>query len=335
MGLAAKTAAPLVAIMIAPFVFALAAAAIVGPGSVDDAAAGAPHADTASPDAVSAMDAATVLHHWQALTAIREGNVADARHHVEQVIAAVEDETHVGAMREVLAALNANDTQAAEHGIETMIAGRAEAALDVQVLHLQVALESLNDGDLDDATEHIGHFTALLDGESHEAQQVLDLIGEGNHEEAAEHLSELVVALSEEGEHADDEHADDDHAVDTVLEADREITLVMTEFAYEPNVIRAKVGERVRLVIVNEGVVLHDVTAEEFHGEVQTTAAVESHASDAGDAHGGGGEFHAALNGGDTAELVFEAEEAGEYELFCTVPGHRDLGMTARLIIEE
>ncbi len=99
--------------------------------------------------------------------------------------------------------------------------------------------------------------------------------------------------------------------------------------------IRAKVGERVRLVLANEGVLLHDVTAAEFHGQVETTGGVQRHESEAGNGHAHGSEFHPALNGGDTAESVFEAEEAGDFEVFCTVHGHRELGMTARLVIEE
>ena len=36
----------------------------------------------------------------------------------------------------------------------------------------------------------------------------------------------------------------------------------------------------------------------------------------------------------ERAVKVFVAEESGELELFCSVPGHRELGMTVRLIIE-
>ena len=62
---------------------------------------------------------------------------------------------------------------------------------------------------------------------------------------------------------------------------------------------------------------------------------MESHDSTASGDHMDAGTFHAAATAGGTAELVFEADEAGEYTLFCTVPGHRELGMTATLVIEE
>ncbi len=293
----------------------------------------AAHDDEATDGVAFEMDAETVLHHWQALAAIADGNLDDARHHIEHIIGVVDaDADHASAMREALAALDAGELHDAEHGIELMVAGSAETELTTGQLHLQMALTALTAREDADARHHIEHAVAALhDDEAAELDAVIAFLDEGDHDEAAEHLTELVIALSGGAEHEDDA---DHEAGSAELEADREIIVVMTEFAYEPAVIHAKVGERVRLVLHNEGVVLHDITAEEFHGQVTTTGSLEQHESTAGGHDAGANVFHAALNGGDSAELVFEAEEAGEYTLFCTVPGHRELGMTATLIVE-
>ena len=48
-------------------------------------------------EAAFALDAETALHHWQALAAIRDGELDDAAHHVEHVIGVVEGD-HLAAI---------------------------------------------------------------------------------------------------------------------------------------------------------------------------------------------------------------------------------------------
>ena len=301
-------------------------------GSAPEPAADGSQADDAHADAAASfqMESATVLHHWQALAAIRAGELDDARHHVEHIVAAVgADEAHASAMNEVLTQLAAGELHDAEHGIEGMLAGRAEPGIDPAFVHLLMALDGLESGAGGDAAHHIQHFVALSSSDSaHEAEEIIELVEAGDLDEASAQLARLVSESSAElaGEARVDDHqadADDDDA--------RTVTVVMTEFAYDPLEIHAAVGERVRLVLVNEGAILHDITAEGFRGEAESAASVEHDVSEGGH-HGGA--FHAAVNAGDTVELVFVAEERGELELFCSVPGHRELGMTVRLMIE-
>ncbi|MHC4909503.1 MAG: cupredoxin domain-containing protein [Planctomycetota bacterium] len=161
----------------------------------------------------------------------------------------------------------------------------------------------------------------------------------GEHHEAEERIVALLEGVAEaahddnhdEGNDHDDGDAHDDDGDEHEA---RTITVHMTEFAFEPDEIHVEVGERVRLVLVNEGVALHDITAEEFHGEAEAVGSALHTDSTAGDDHAHGGVFHAAANAGETAELVFVAEEVGEFELLCSVPGHSDLGMTATLVVE-
>jgi len=279
------------------------------------------------------MSADTTLHHWQALMALKDGDIDDTRDHVQHVLDAVaNDATHAEGMRGVLAVLDADNLEEAEHGIETMLAGRADPGLTREMLHLQMALSALERSDQDYATHHMDHFLALSAGDNaDEAENVRAIMAEGRSDEAMTRLESMIESMAGAMPGTD---MDGDPGGEPQLEVDREVTMVMTEFAFDPTEIRATVGERVRLVAVNRGAVLHDITTEAFAGDVETTSGAAEHVSTGGADHGAADSFHVALNTGETVELVFEATEAGEYELFCSVPGHRQLGMTARLIVE-
>ncbi len=277
-----------------------------------------------------AMDADTVQHHWFALVALRSGEVDDAAHHVDHIIGVVGG-AHLVEMEEVAAQLAAGDLHEAEHGIEGMLAGQAEFELTSEVLHLQLALDAMSVDDSRDAMHHVGHFVATAHEEdAEEGEAVLRALDAGDAHEAEEQLAELITRLADEA----DSH-DADHEHDEADEGDvRTIEVVMTEFAFEPNEIHVQVGETVRLLLRNEGGVLHDITTEEFHGDVEAANSA-THDDGNGDHHADVSEFHAAAEAGGTSELVFTAEEAGTFDLFCSVPGHQQLGMTATLIVEE
>lgn len=105
------------------------------------------------------------------------------------------------------------------------------------------------------------------------------------------------------------------------------------ELYFDPEVISVKAGDTVRVVFDNHGATLHDFT---------TDAERFIIVSEQGAAHGGAGHdeagvglrpLHVAAEGGTEAELLFKAEAPGEYAVFCSVPGHRDGGMEARIIV--
>lgn len=132
--------------------------------------------------------------------------------------------------------------------------------------------------------------------------------------------------------HEDDGHAHEaDNGID--MDAARALEVVATEFAFEPGEIHASVGETVKILFHNEGAVLHDITTAAFAGAVMTEGSAE-HADSASHSHDDGVTFHVAADTGGEAVLYFTATEPGEYDLLCSVPGHEELGMTARLVVD-
>lgn len=90
----------------------------------------------------------------------------------------------------------------------------------------------------------------------------------------------------------------------------REITVVLKDFAFEPQDIRVKSGERVKLVVKNEGSVPHDWHVDALN---LSTPVVQA---------------------GQSATFEFTAGQAGTYDSYCAEPGHDVLGMVGKLIIE-
>lgn len=92
-----------------------------------------------------------------------------------------------------------------------------------------------------------------------------------------------------------------------------EMTVVDVEggsYYFDPDVIRVKKGEEVKIVLKSVDM-MHDFVIDEFDVRTQVTRA------------------------GETSEVTFTANEAGEFEFYCSVGNHRALGMVGTLIVEE
>ena len=111
----------------------------------------------------------------------------------------------------------------------------------------------------------------------------------------------------ENGHHAAEEEGHDtiDHAT---IEAVSKVTLIATEWAFTPETVTVKLGEPVTVILVNEGIVEHDVEFEEF-----------------------GLHLHAAP--GETLAGSFIADREGTFEFACEIPGHRSAGMVGTLVV--
>lgn len=114
--------------------------------------------------------------------------------------------------------------------------------------------------------------------------------------------------------------------------APNKITVTMTEFGFEPNVINVSAGSPVELTLINEGAIEHDFVIEVIPvTNVSSSNSGEHHM--AIDEHS---EFdlHTSTAAGETSTLIFTPTESGTYQIICSVPGHKDAGMVGELIVK-
>lgn len=133
----------------------------------------------------------------------------------------------------------------------------------------------------------------------------------------------------------EDTHEDDadDHEELTLFDeaAVMTIPVEMQDIEFVPETITVSAGEVVEFMLDNTGALPHDFTIQEIDADhaYHQGGVVEGH-NDHGDEYG----MHHALEGGDALTMRVRVHEPGEYEFWCTVPGHREAGMIGTLIVE-
>lgn len=88
----------------------------------------------------------------------------------------------------------------------------------------------------------------------------------------------------------------------------QEIKMDASEFKFEPAMLTVKAGQPVRVIVSNTGVLEHTFTITDLG--VDTKLPV-----------------------GQTATVEFTSTKSGTFELFCSVPGHREAGMVGTLVV--
>ena len=96
-------------------------------------------------------------------------------------------------------------------------------------------------------------------------------------------------------------------APDAIDDAD-EITVEVTEMAFDPASFEVTAGEPVNLTVTNTGQVFHDLTIDELDLQID-------------------------VDSGQTATAGLEIDEPGDYVYYCSVPGHASAGMQGTLTV--
>lgn len=87
------------------------------------------------------------------------------------------------------------------------------------------------------------------------------------------------------------------------------VDVAMGMYFFEPNEIRVKAGEPVIINLINnEG--MHDFVIDVLRVKSKT------------------------LKAGDTQTLTFTVDKPGEYEYYCSINNHKEMGMVGKLIVE-
>lgn len=99
-----------------------------------------------------------------------------------------------------------------------------------------------------------------------------------------------------------------------------------TNFSYDPEKIVLKKGQQVRLMLTNNDTIEHDIEIMDFPATIKTEVKHEGHQARDVD-------FHLHANPKSKTEAVFTPLEKGTYEFYCTIPGHKDSGMTGIIMV--
>lgn len=115
------------------------------------------------------------------------------------------------------------------------------------------------------------------------------------------------------------------------------VTIQAEDIRFEPMEIRVKAGTSIELTLVNTGALEHDFTAPGLNA---TDDIVEPHGHGDGEQSGGHmmgdmepGTVHLAAAGGEEAHVEFTARP-GTISFYCSVPGHKEAGMTGTIVVE-
>lgn len=90
----------------------------------------------------------------------------------------------------------------------------------------------------------------------------------------------------------------------------REITVVSTDFAFNPSTMTVKADEKVKIIFQNKGSASHNLIINGLGVGTKT------------------------IGSGKTDTIEFTAPASGTYAFFCSVPGHRPAGMEGVLKVE-
>lgn len=111
-----------------------------------------------------------------------------------------------------------------------------------------------------------------------------------------------------------------------IISSELIINVHPSSFNYDPKKIMLKKGQKVRLIFNNLDLIEHDIEIKHFPSNKQTEGH-EGHAVQEAD-------FHLHANPNSKAETIFTPIENGSYEFYCTIPGHRDSGMTGIIVVD-
>ena len=111
-----------------------------------------------------------------------------------------------------------------------------------------------------------------------------------------------------------------------------EVTVEMTDFAYNPSAITVAAGQPVNFTVKNTGNIEHDFVVEKIDAK---TDLLQDSGSEAHHAHGQEQNYdlHVSAGVGQTSVFQLTVLEPGTYKVFCSVEGHEEAGMVGELIV--
>ena len=112
-----------------------------------------------------------------------------------------------------------------------------------------------------------------------------------------------------------------------VAPANGALTVRAFEWGFEPETIVLQRGEEVRIVLDNDGAILHNLKIDGLEAEL-----IESRST--GPLSGEDDQIFVGAERGQQGTLIFVPQQSGEFTFYCTLEQHQRLGMEGTLIVE-
>ena len=109
--------------------------------------------------------------------------------------------------------------------------------------------------------------------------------------------------------------------------------IAMRDIAFTPTAISVPAGRTARLTFTNSASQVHDFTVERMavrNMRMQGGMAQDHDMAQMSTAPA----MHIAVAAGKSANLDFQPATPGDYEFYCSVPGHREAGMRGTIHVE-
>ncbi|MGM7702825.1 cupredoxin domain-containing protein [Pseudalkalibacillus sp. Hm43] len=179
------------------------------------------------------------------------------------------------------------------------------------------------------------------------------LVGCGSGEKEDAPKSDDSATTDEELKNEDQDDANQaDKNSDKAHETDRKgntIEITATEMKFEPSQITLKKGQEYEFVMTNDGQVFHDFVEDEMEIKMTFMSDMPDHPDQTSMldrllgtkkafAHSDEKHkktLHMNAKPGQTVSIKFIPKETGEFEFYCSVPGHKEAGMKGTIIVEE
>lgn len=125
-----------------------------------------------------------------------------------------------------------------------------------------------------------------------------------------------------------------EHGADGEHEADRQIEVVMSEFAFSPDPIEVAAGETVEFVLINEGVIEHEFRLTTEHAAEEHVASGHAGHDDGAEADHAHGEVIVLVPAGETDHVTVTFDENADFDVVaCLIPAHFEAGMHVPLVV--
>jgi uncharacterized cupredoxin-like copper-binding protein len=105
------------------------------------------------------------------------------------------------------------------------------------------------------------------------------------------------------------------------------INIHPSQYTYDPKKIILKKNQKASLILNNHDSIDHDIEIK----QIQLAEKTEEHHHEQSQVEA---DFHLHASSKKQAEITFTPLEEGMYSFYCTIPGHKENGMTGILIVQ-